>query len=281
MRHKRYFGFQRHVSERAGQTVPPLKHRGKMMKYLQIFGAACIASCFIATSATAVTLTFKHTADVDYITYSDIDAAYNPIAGRLINPLDQLSVTYTVDLDQTPAPATPGISGTTFIESQAVQYDTSALSVQSSSGFNQTLSPHKIEIVTITNQRAPTRPLDYETYFAIFNSDEENNVFMFDSVTRQTSPYELSLPGFLALPRTGILDWLEVHLEPGLINAPAGSCLPSTCEVGLSNVNLTITPDITSTPDPVVTPVPLPAPLAMLGLAMVGLFGFGKRVRRA
>jgi len=99
--------------------------------------AATLVSCSIASSAAAITVDVTHTGTIDYIFWDFDTIDSKSVPTDLIQVGDTTSISYSIDLNQigTPVSQVFGFS-VPFIDQQVMQYQTSAVTVTSTSGLD-------------------------------------------------------------------------------------------------------------------------------------------------
>jgi|GEM_PF-2077273 len=260
------------------------------MKVLAKVSGVLAVLCVGASGAAAVTVDVTHTGTIAYIEWENWPA---PDVGDrskdLIRERDTVTVSYSIDLDQPGVVGDPHSSTTHPPKNQKVMlYKTSSVSVTASSG---------LDIVT--------DPLDITLKTTEFDPGVRPNTHYFEGafVSPLTAPpagivfglYEFGNSAFssdltdLNNLHVGLSDGtvggsysLEVYIPPAVFGS-SDTCSSSYCYMPVSNLVTTISPLATLPIDPLpidpVTPVPVPAPFLMLGMAVLGLIGFGRRAK--
>ena len=256
---------------------------------LRNVSVALFASCFVASSAAAVTVTITHTGIVDYIDLGppDFDLIYTPQPGRGINVGDTGTVTYTIDLDQTGTPEAPSVFSGGFVSSAQTGYKSSpaTLSFVGSSATGFSTGPSfdlGVLDIAIGAAEGPvgSSPM-FQNWYLVrspFPTVSGAGIGFTAYDSRDTLPFQPTLADRF-LPAQPISDfYLDTYIDPSSIGLAPDACQTAFCFIPLVNVETVVTYDGLPT-DPTITPVPVPAPFLMLGAAMLGLVRLGRRAK--
>jgi len=230
----------------------------------------CAALVLSASSAAAVTVTVAHTATVDYIHDEQDSLTVKPVAGQTIRAGDTYIFKYSLDLSAT--------GGTTYCD-DCRQFNLQSASVSFSSGFSANLTDQSLVVwASPYADLDGTFGLSYEIRDAGFVGSL--GAYMAGSgVSRLSGPYSPDLASFVSEFDNMPVQYGRYNVNPGAIGASANDCYGEYCFVAMTNWNGEISAGNTQPSTPSVTPVPVPAPFLMLGMAMLGLIGFGRRAR--
>ena len=269
------------------------------MKITKLIVGGLSALLFTAVNAMAVTVNITHTGSVFYVDVGDGTGIFTPDPNRSINLGDTGTFSYTLDLDQTPGTPGPSVTGSTDMSINTwVDYVSGPATFTLSGGPSFDLGPLRFQVFSTVNQNSNPDP--YSQLVTAQSTQAEGPFAGFDyRFPSRTDPYSTDLKDVLtsSMPFNqdpSQLQWgsgLYLHTTPDSLGIAPMGCLsgPSTdpgskCIAEFNFVSTVLTlnglpyvPAATTPTTPSVTPVPLPAPLAMLGIAMLGLLGFGKR----
>jgi len=244
--------------------------------------AALVASCFVASSAAAVTVTI--TGSIDTIDFGTVSATEAQIG-------DQVSITYDFDETQTPVDATGSLfgggpfasygdirsgSGKTYqITKGQVLFSTGGQTIDFTAGAVQ------VNVLELDNsQPGVSTGYRLELEMESFGSPDVSTFFGWKS---DTTPFPLSLD--YALANLASADDLDNYLGVpanaiGYTRQCSGFCpVDASVFVDLIGLSGAVSSGSKPTIQPPISAVPVPAPFLMLGAAMLGLVGFGRRSR--
>lgn len=243
--------------------------------------AATLVSCSIASSAAAITVDVTHTGTIDYIFWDFDTIDSKSVPTDLIQVGDTTSISYSIDLNQigTPVSQVFGFS-VPFIDQQVMQYQTSAVTVTSTSGLDITGDP--LTLTLQTNQFAPGvfRSNEYFLFGRISSPFPANPAIDYSLYGAAESAFSTDLNDLHVAATDGSVtgrDYLDLYLTPTTFGS-SEDCAEPSCYIDVRNVVTTVSP-LATLPTPPVQAVPVPAPFLMLGMAMLGLVGFGRRSR--
>ena len=253
----------------------------KNMKILNKMTGVLAALVLTAASASAVTVTVTHTGVLDYMDLQNptvIDPNKHIVVG------DQVKLSYSLDLDQA---GVPGVTnpGTVYLTGNAsLQFGTLGPLDLGPLNFlvrTETLSDGRVVTTAIVNE---------EDVPGIPSGSKPVGTLVYGDFRLPTPPgYSGTLTEFLNLDAvrddlaSSFFD-MDVLLRTPLDGYSSDSCDYSFCFLYINSLNTSFDglPDVPTMPvvTPVpVTPVPVPAPFLMLGMAMFGLIGFGRRAK--
>ena len=215
---------------------------------------ALAALALSGSAAAAITVDVTHTGEVSYIDWN-IDPAlgYNGAPSDLIKVGDTATISYSIDLDQTPVSADPlFLFGAPVISQETILLTGSVANLSFSSGLNANTDPLEVYFQLVAG------PDDLELYGSVQAPFPTNNIAFDISFGPSDLPFS---PPFI-----------DLYVDPQLFTSSAPPCTQASCFIHVNNVVSTV--EIASS---VPAPVPVPAPILMLGMAMMGLIGFGRR----
>jgi len=241
------------------------------MKIVSSIGGALAALMLSVVSAAAVTVTMTHTGTVsaDDILPTDVPTP----GGPTIRHGDAFTLTYDILLDETTVVGTCDINPLDCYN-EVVNIDAPA-QLSFSSGYSTTITNSVVDLFVSKNATGVS------PYLSLSGDTPDGGFFAFEALP--------ALPlDFLSLPPSSLLTGLNASsgedfyfdIGPSAIGYSVdcfGNCIflptgPVTTVATIPGV----TPDPIKPIDPV-TPVPVPAPFLMLGVALAGLIGFGRR----
>jgi len=236
--------------------------------FLRNLGAAFVVSCFVASSASAVTVNFTYTATVDYIGDALQPLNVNPVPGQSIQAGDTFKLTYSLDTNA------PQNNSLCF---DCGAYDAQNAKVEFSSGYTADLTGHRLVLWPLPDYDRGHR-LSYE-----FRSSAPDGVprsYLAATPTyNTTTPFSADLTAFVALFDSMPVEYGNFSLDPILFGGSGSDCYGEYCFIAMKNWSGSVTTGGAKPTDPNVSAVPVPAPFAMLGMALLGLVRFGRSTR--
>lgn len=245
------------------------------MNFLRIFGTAVVASSIVASSAAAVTVTFTHTATVGEVHDPASPLTLAPIVSQSIKAGDTMTLTYSLDSNAIKDPLR------SYAEASAYTLQNAQISF--SSGYSANLLESYLISWTAADFYVPGNfSLNYELRGADIygGSTSGHSAYLASARTsRAGTPYAGTVSELAANLNQLPVEYGKFSVDPVLIGLTRNDCYSDYCFIGFTNWNSSVSQGGTKPSLPLVSAVPVPAPFLMLAMAMVGLFGFGRRAR--
>lgn len=234
------------------------------MTIFQRLSTVVVALFLSLSPAFGVSVQLTHTGTLDFLDYVGPVAATGPT----IRHGDAFTISYRIDVDrdQTFIDCLADPTDCTYGYSEFTDVD-----ISTSSGF-------KTRLPNINYYLDEFRDSAGASYMDILGGTADISIYLATYPIWPSGIFQLPDDQFAnALNSMGRAD-LYLDVKQSVIGYSEADCA-GTCFFGARGDVVTTATLVTLPPEPPITPVPVPAPFAMLGMAMLGLFGFGRRAR--